>query len=176
MRGSRIENVTLTTLALHEWMHGLYNCGMLADADNNWCACSPDGIAIMHRDLLPVSNEDDDATWGPHSSVSVVGNNLALPVVEIKTAVSRRRLDLLLNEVSCDPKMVLLTSPEARGLTPTQHMMEVAQQMTIVGSNYAIYVCTSEVRVLLMLVLYCTPEALHIIRTCILSLGSIYVK
>lgn len=78
---------------------------MSADSEITYCACSPDGIATLHQMLLPRSDENDDAAWGAHESICVGGNRWALSVVEIKTAVSRRTLHPLLNEVSCEPNL-----------------------------------------------------------------------
>lgn len=34
---------------------------MLSDVDNPCCACSPDGIATLHRDILPEVDPVHDA-------------------------------------------------------------------------------------------------------------------
>lgn len=38
MRGSKNEHVMLSKLASSEWIHGLYQCSMLADVDSPRCA------------------------------------------------------------------------------------------------------------------------------------------
>lgn len=97
-------------------------------------------------------------------------------MVEIRTAISRRTIDPLLDETSRDPEMMVLASAHARALNPTEKLMQLGQQMNICFVNYVHYLWTSEVGVLFKLVLYFPPELLHIVRMYLLSVGTMDVR
>lgn len=117
----------------------------------------PDGIVTLRRNMLLNGKMEDSTPCGPHGSVGVEGLSYSLTVIVVKTAVARRTVYPLLSEVSVAPKHFFLTSLEAIRLMPNEHIMQVTQQMVITGTNYGLYVCTSELSDIIPLVLYCSP-------------------
>lgn len=50
--------------------------------------------------------------------------------------------------------------------------MQAAQQMTVTGAKYAVYICTTEVGVLFKFVLYCPTDMLDVVRGCLFDIGN----
>lgn len=169
MRGSANETVVLSSLGSMEWVHSVYNCGMLAEKGNTLCACSPDTIAFLRY-------PNPDFTWGKVIAADTGGNSWPISFVEIKTAVSRGTLDPLLVYISVQFKMIHLASPDMPSYMPKEHAIQLSQQMEICCVTLGVYVCTSESGVLFTLLVYCDPYRIHIINPCLDDLAVTYVQ
>lgn len=110
MRGIKNKEVALSTLRSANWVHSVYNCGMVTDRDWPWnaagvtpCGCYP-----------PITEQQ---VWlyiwrvRVDLCVCVWGANWPITTVEIQTAVARKSLDPILGEVSDDVRMLDMGSP-----------------------------------------------------------------
>lgn len=78
--------------------------------------------------------------------------------------VSKRSSEPFLMEFNAVVQALHLSSPELKSYMPKDHFMQVVQQMTVTGANYAVYTCTTEVAVLFTIILYSPTDMLAVVR------------
>eukprot|EP00737_Agarophyton_chilense_P004797 gb/GEZJ01006395.1/.p1 GENE.gb/GEZJ01006395.1/~~gb/GEZJ01006395.1/.p1 ORF type:complete len:425 (-),score=36.09 gb/GEZJ01006395.1/:504-1778(-) len=157
MRGTCNEQAVLNALSKKPFVLSIHECGMLADKQHSWLACSADGIARI--DLAQTS------------FASAIGgeDNVALATVEIKTSVSSSSLNRALNNASLDLACVKVGDASVLQRIPQEHIGQVLQQMLVINTNYSIYAVSSETALLSCTLLYASNDKLRAYKDCLVS-------
>lgn len=92
LRGTANEGAVVAALAAKSFINALYECGMLARRDEDWLACSPDGVAQI--DIRELGFDVGDTQ--PNGDAAVY----RLASVEIKTIIAQSSLDRALGRAS----------------------------------------------------------------------------
>ena len=129
-------------------MTALYECGMLAKKEEEWLACSPNGVALI--------NLED---FGLKSGSSEDSGTLAS--VEIKTNVAESSLDRLMQNATVDVLSCKVREGLFLELIPREHAGQLLHQMVVMAVKYVVYVAASESGILFTAGVYCRQSNLN---------------
>ena len=155
MRGRANEGAVLASLSRRPFVKSIYECGMLAKADAEWLACSPDGVALI---------DVEDLCFDSGSSSPP---NLSLASVEIKTSVSRASMDRALALATVDTVTCTVGDQGFREYIPECHMGQILHQLVVLSVNYVIYVSAGEAGIMYIVVVHCSDAVRELCKSAL---------
>ena len=157
-------------------MKGLFEIGMIAKRGKPWMACSPDGIAVIDLNNLPVFTPHQNCQSETQLSSSETPQYNKLPAlegccvlcsVEIKTSVATSSLERSIQLASVDVKVCRVGDITFRTLFPEAHIGQILHQMLVLRINHVMYVAAAETGITFIVIAYCD---VHILSVCELAL------
>ena len=154
-RGSANEEAVMSALRALPRVKEMFEVGMFAMKMARYLACSPDGLALLHRDAL------GDLAPEPNAADDDFTNHLVVASVEIKTRVAPSSLAQVLPLARADIVQCEVGDENFTKYVPKEHMAQVLQQLLVLGIRYAVYVAAAETVIPYTVVTKCSDAALE---------------
>jgi hypothetical protein len=148
----------MSALYKMDFVGDVFEVGMIALKEASWIACSPDGIALIRVASIGFSG--------------CVPDEEALASVEIKTSVSEISSSVTAQNASADVITCELGDVTFHKHVPEAHMAQVIQQMVVLSTLFAIYLCATETGVMFVLVIRASETFLDMWKRALLSVST----
>lgn len=134
-RGSVNEDAVLSALQHKPYVHNVFSFGMCSMRNQDYLACSSDGVALIDQQFL--SGHNFDLTQG---MVAILGKLYYIETVGIKSVFAQNTVNNALQSSEVDLLVCRFGDDTFKKFIPTENSGQVIQQMIVLNVHFCLYV------------------------------------